>query len=215
MIEAARAELSVDLDVYPYTASSTVLIETFARDSRAVTVSWSDPHPEAAGRDLAEIAAEWGVDTDTALDRLRPGGAIYHQMDDADLERILAYPPSLVGSDGLPRDRRPHPRLWGSFPRVLGHYVRDRALMPLETAIAKMTGQTAKVLGLADRGVLRAGARADLVLFAPDRVADMATYDAPDRPAAGIHRVLVNGRTAWADVASGAEGAGRVLARTA
>jgi N-acyl-D-aspartate/D-glutamate deacylase len=148
-----------------------------------------------------------------ALDRLRPGGAIYHQMDDGDLERIMAYPPSVIGSDGLPRDIRPHPRLWGSFPRVLGHYARDRGLMPLQTAIAKMTGQSARVLGLPDRGVLRQGARADLVLFAADRIADAATYESPTAAADGIARVIVNGRTAWADGKSGSAGAGAVLAR--
>ncbi|SDJ24568.1 N-acyl-D-amino-acid deacylase family protein [Aliiruegeria lutimaris] len=119
MIEAARQKIRLDIDVYPFTASSTVLIENFAQDSRKVTVSWSDSHPEMAGRDLEEVAAGWGVDQMTALKRLKPGGAIYHQMDDDDLERILSWPPSLVGSDGLPRDRRPHPRLWGTFPRVL------------------------------------------------------------------------------------------------
>ncbi|MEQ8968341.1 MAG: D-aminoacylase [Azospirillaceae bacterium] len=214
MIAAARAEgLSVDLDVYPYTASSTVLIETFARDSTRVTVSWSDPHPEAEGRDLADIAAEWGVDESVALDRLSPGGGIYHQMDDGDLERILAFPPSLVGSDGLPRDRRPHPRLWGAFPRVLGRYVRDRRLFGVEEAVAKMTGRTAGVLGLADRGRIAAGAAADLVLFDPDRIADRATYEAPTTPAAGIARVIVNGRTVLADGRRTGAAPGAVLGR--
>ena len=86
-----------------------LLIESFAKDSRKVTVSWSDPHPELAGLDLTEIAERWGIPPMDAIDRLRPGGAIYHQMDGDDLDRILSYPPSLVGSDGLPRDRRPHP----------------------------------------------------------------------------------------------------------
>src|SRR3546814_8718391 len=76
-------------------------------------------------------------------------------MDEADLQRILAFPPTLVGSDGLPHDKRPHPRLWGTFPRVLGHYVRERGLLTLEEAVAKMTGQTAAVLGLAERGLIR------------------------------------------------------------
>lgn len=213
MIETARAEIRLDLDVYPYTASSTVLLEGFAQDSRRVLVSWSDPHPEMAGRALDAIAAEWGVPAMDALDRLRPGGAIYFQMADGDLERILAYPPSLIGSDGLPRDRRPHPRLWGTFPRVLGHYARDRGLLSLERAIAKMTGQTAATLGLVDRGTLAPGMAADLVLFNPTEIADLADYDTPDRPAHGIHRVLVNGMTAW-DGHAVRPGAGRVLRRT-
>lgn len=211
MIAAAREDITLDIDVYPYTASSTVLIESFARDSRKVGVSWSEPHPEMAGRDLEDVAREWGVDTMTALDRLRPGGAIYHQMDDGDLDRILAWAPSLVGSDGLPRDVRPHPRLWGAFPRVLGHYARDRRLLPLAQAVAKMTGQTAKVLNLADRGRIAAGMAADLVLFDPAEIRDVADYDDPAQPAAGIAAVYVNGRLAYHPGAGAVPGSGRVL----
>ncbi len=211
MIAAARREMAVDLDVYPYTASSTVLNPVFARDSSRVTVSWSDPHPEAEGRDLHDIAAEWGVSEMEALERLKPGGAIYHQMDEGDLRRILAFGPSLVGSDGLPRDRRPHPRLWGTFPRVLGHYARDEGLFPLETAIAKMTGQTAAVLGLTGRGRLAPGCAADLVLFDADTVSDAATYADPARPSIGIDRVWVGGGLAFAGGEMVPAGAGQVL----
>lgn len=213
MIDEARRELSVDLDVYPYTASSTVLIEGFARDSRRVDISWSDPHPEAVGRDLAEIAEEWGVDTATALERLKPGGAIYHQMDAADLDRIIAYPPTLIGSDGLPRDRRPHPRLWGAFPRVLARFARERQVIDLETAVAKMTGRTAEVLGLADRGRIAPGCKADLVLFDAHRIADEATYETPTRGASGISLVCVNGRPVWSESGASGEGPGAVLRR--
>lgn len=193
MIDEARRKLSVGLDVYPYTASSTILIPQFARDSQTVTITWSDPHPEQEGRDLGDIAADWGVSQDEALERLKPGGAVYHQMDEGDLRRIMAYPPSLIGSDGLPTDRRPHPRLWGTFPRVLGHFARDEAVLPLETAVAKMTGQTATLLGIRDRGFLKPGYKADLVLFDPDEVIDTASYADPTQQAAGIHHVWVNG----------------------
>ncbi|WP_238365380.1 N-acyl-D-amino-acid deacylase family protein [Mesobacterium pallidum] len=213
MIAEARAELTLDLDVYPYTASSTVLIETFARDSRQVTVTWSDPHPEMNGRDLGDVSAEWGLSQTETIERLKPGGAIYHQMDDGDLDRILAFPPSLVGSDGLPRDRRPHPRLWGTFPRVLGHFSRDRGLIPLETAIAKMTGQTARVLGLTDRGLVQEGYYADLVLFDPGTVIDTASYDDPTARATGIHTVWVNGKPSWSDGAPADAGIGKLLTR--
>jgi len=211
MIEEARGEMALDLDVYPYTASSTVLLESFARDSSKVTVTWSDPHPEMSGRDLADIAADWGCNLSEALERLKPGGAIYHQMDDADLARILGYPPSLVGSDGLPNDRRPHPRLWGTFPRVLGHFCRDLGLFPIETAIAKMTGQTAKTLGLKDRGTLQEGHFADLVLFDPSAIGDEATYENPTAISTGIRRVMVNGRDTWCDGSPRHQGTGRVL----
>ncbi len=215
MIGAAREELSIDLDVYPYTASSTVLIETFARDSREVTISWSEPHPEMVGRGLAGIASEWGVDEGTAIERLKPGGAIYHQIDEADVERILRYPPSLVGSDGLPGDVNPHPRLWGAFPRVLGHYAREKGLFPLETAIAKMTGQTAAVLGLEAHGRIAPGMVADLVLFDPGRILDASTYEAPRNPAEGIVGVFLGGRAVWSDGAATGAGSGRVLGRHA
>ena len=213
MISKARDELRLDLDVYPYTASSTVLLQSFAMDSRKVTVSWSTPHPEMAGRDLDDIATEWGVDNISALEKLQPGGGIYHQMDDADLERIMAYPPALIGSDGLPNDMRPHPRLWGTFPRVLGHYARDRSLFSLQTAIAKMTGQSAETLGLANRGRIATGMAADLVLFDPATIADRADYKSPDMPSAGISLVLVNGKPAWKNEALAGSGHGIVLRR--
>ncbi len=212
MIAEARETLSIDLDLYPYTASSTVLLASFAKQSSKVTVSWSDSHPEMAGRDVAEIAAEWGCDQATAMERLRPGGGIYHQMDEADLRRILTFPPSLVGSDGLPHDKRPHPRLWGTFPRVLGHYVRERGDLTLEQAVAKMTGQTAKVLGLSERGFVRPGHHADLVLFDPATVLDRATYDDPEEPAAGIEMVLVNGAATYEKGAMTQSRPGRFLA---
>jgi N-acyl-D-aspartate/D-glutamate deacylase len=212
MIAEARETLKIDLDVYPYTASSTVLLERIAQESRRVTVSWSDSHPEMAGRDLAEIAAAWGCDAMTAVARLRPGGAIYHQMDEPDLLRILGYPPSLIGSDGLPHDKRPHPRLWGTFARVLGHFVRERGLLTLEQAVAKMTGQTAAVLGLAGRGLVRPGCHADLVLFDPETIGSPATYEDPERPAEGIDCVLVNGQVTYEKGAMTESRPGRFLA---
>ena len=115
------------------------------------------------------------------------------QIDEADMQRILAYPPTMIGSDGLPHDEHPHPRLWGTFPRVLGHYCRDLGLFDLETAVHKMTGLPAKTFGLADRGTLREGAFADLVVFDPARIIDRATYEKPLQQSAGIDYVLVNG----------------------
>jgi N-acyl-D-aspartate/D-glutamate deacylase len=212
MIAEARESLKIDLDVYPYTASSTVLLERVVKESRRVTVSWSDSHPELAGRDLAEIAATWGCDALAALKRLQPAGAVYHQMDEADLRRILAFPPTLVGSDGLPHDRRPHPRLWDTFPRVFARYVREEGLHSLEDAVARMTGRTAAVLGLAERGLIKPGYHADLVLFDPAAIADRATYDDPMQPATGIDRVLVNGDVTYAKGAMTENRPGRFLA---
>src|SRR5213595_2467965 len=90
--------------------------------------------------------------------RLQPGGAIYWMMDEADVRRVLAFEQTMIGSDGLPHDAHPHPRLWGTFPRVLGHYCREVGLFGLETAVRKMTGLPAAQFGLAGRGILAEGA---------------------------------------------------------
>ncbi|WP_316978557.1 N-acyl-D-amino-acid deacylase family protein [Shumkonia mesophila] len=214
LIAAARASgLRVDLDTYPYTASSTVLLKDFVARAERVLIAWSGPHPETTGRDLAEIAEGWGVGIDAAIDRLLPAGAVYFQMDEDDLRRILAFERTMVGSDGLPHDVRPHPRLWGTFPRVLGHYARDGGLFSLEEAIFRMTGNAARVFGLADRGRIAAGAAADIVLLDEANVRDRATYDKPFEPSAGIHRVLVNGETVWRDGAATGSRPGRLLRR--
>jgi N-acyl-D-amino-acid deacylase len=215
LIAEARTSQTVNLDVYPYTASSTVLLADWVPDAERVLVTWSRPHPEHNGRDLAEVCAEWGVDTDEAVARLSPAGAIYFQMDDGDLERIMRFEDAMIGSDGLPHDEVPHPRLWGTFPRVLGHYCRERALFELEEAVRRMTGVTAAVFGFRDRGVLREGAFADLVLFDAERVIDRADFGAPKRIADGIDHVWVNGVETWRG--SGVTGSrpGRVLRRGA
>lgn len=214
LIEAARADgLRVDLDTYPYTASSTVLLKDFAARAQRVLIAWCEPHPEMTGRDLAGIAEEWGIDADAAIDRLTPAGAIYFQMDEEDLRRILGFERTMVGSDGLPHDVKPHPRLWGTFPRVLGHYARDSGLFPLEEAVFRMTGNAARVFGLKDRGRVAAGAAADLVLFDEEAILDAATYEMPRRPAAGVVRVLVNGESVWRDGAATGRRPGRLLRR--
>jgi N-acyl-D-amino-acid deacylase len=166
-----------------------------------------------AGRDLDAIAAEWGVEPIEAMKRLQPGGGIYFMMDDADVERIMAYPHAMFGSDGLPHDRFPHPRLWGTFPRVLGHYARDRRLFPLEDAIHRMTGMSAERFGLKDRGQIRAGCFADLVLFDPEKIEDAATFEHPTLPARGIDSVYVNGEPVWVAGQSTSARPGRVLRR--
>jgi N-acyl-D-amino-acid deacylase len=192
--EEARSRQDVGLDAYPYVAASTVLLPEMIGYAARVIVTWSDAEPSVAGRDLADIAAAWGCDEAAAVQRLQPAGAIYFSMDEADVRRILAYPHTMIGSDGLPKDRHPHPRLWGTFPRVLGHYVREVGLMPLEAAVHRMTGLPAERFGLSGRGVIRPGAFADLVLFDQARIIDRATFEAPTRPAAGISGVWVNGR---------------------
>lgn len=213
VIDKARRDQGIGLDAYPYAAGSTVLDPDMVDERIRIMVSWSRSHPDMAGRDLAAIAQGWGVSQTEAAQRLAPAGAIYFQMDESDVRRILAFPPTMIGSDGLPHDRHPHPRLWGTFPRVLGHYSREVGLFPLEQAVHKMTGLSAATFNLADRGVIRPGAAADLVIFNPDTVADTATFEDPCRPAEGIDRVLVAGRVSWQDGATVGAGQGRFLHR--
>jgi N-acyl-D-amino-acid deacylase len=124
-------------------------------------------------------------------------------MAEDDVDRVLAHPLTMIGSDGLPHDERPHPRLWGSFPRVLGHYSRDRGILSLEQAVHKMTGLPAKQLGLGKRGVIAPGNAADIVIFDPVKVTDRATYQSPHAAPEGIRGVFVNGRLAvWDGVES-------------
>ncbi|MSO70243.1 MAG: D-aminoacylase [Alphaproteobacteria bacterium] len=196
-IEAARATQTIGLDVYPYTAGSTVLLDAFIPSAARVIITWSKAHPELTGRDLAAIAKDWGVELLEAAKRLQPAGAIYFMMDEADVQRIMAYPHSMIGSDGLPHDEHPHPRLWGTFPRVLGHYARDIGLLTLEDAVHRMTGLTAQTFGFKDRGEIRLGAYADLVVFDAATIAARADFDHPKEPAAGIDHVIVNGETVW------------------
>ncbi len=195
-VDAAAAGQSVCLDCYPYEASSTMLDAERAARVQDVLVTWSAPHPACSGRSLRSIAADWGCSLHEAARRLLPGGAIYFTMAAEDVERVLQHPLTMIGSDGLPHDRHPHPRLWGSFPRVLGHYSRDRGLLPLEAAVHKMTGLPAQRFGLHDRGLLAAGRVADLVLFDPAAVRDNASYAEPTAPPSGIEAVWVGGELA-------------------
>jgi len=213
LIEAARGKQPLGLDIYPYIAGSTMLNSGGRLGASRVIVSWSKPHPKVAGRDLKDIAEEMGLSEADAVEALIPAGGIFFMMDEKDVRAILAYPHSMIGSDGLPHDEHPHPRLWGTFPRVLGHYGRDTGLFSLEEAVRKMTSLSAARFGLKDRGTLREGAYADLVVFDPDTVEDSATFDNPKKPAKGIEMVVVNGRTVWRDGGHTGLRPGRALRR--
>jgi N-acyl-D-amino-acid deacylase len=213
-IDRATGEQRVGLDLYPYIAGSTMLDPNRCRGQMRVLVTWSRPHPEQAGRDIDAIAADWGCDTHAAAQRLLPAGAIYFMLDEADVQRIMAYPLTMIGSDGLPHDQHPHPRLWGTFPRVLGHYARALGLMTMEEAVHRMTQLPARFFGLADRGEIRAGAYADIVVFDPATVIDRATFESPEAVATGIRTVIVNGQAVWEDGAASARRPGRMLRRT-
>lgn len=214
-VERAARYQPVGCDCYPYSASSSTLDLKQVTSDFPIKVTWSTPHPEQAGRLLEDIANDWHVPLIDAARRLQPAGAVYYGMDENDVRRILAHPLTMVGSDGLPDDPLPHPRLWGAFPRVLGHYSRDVGLFPLSTAIHKMTGLSAARFGLAERGTIRAGYWADLTLFDPATIADTATFDVPAQAAAGIASVWVNGVLSYRNGAALPARAGRFLARGA
>ena len=197
--QAAPEALRLALDCYPYSASSTVLRADRVAQAERTLLSDCPAFPQFVGRDVDALAVELGLTVAALCDKLAPAGAVYFSMAEADVERILQHPATMIGSDGIPLQARPHPRLWGSFPRVLGHYCRGRGLFPLETAVHKMTGLTAGRFGLTDRGVLEPGRAADITIFDADRVLDQASFDEPATAAVGIETVLVNGRVAWRD----------------
>lgn len=215
IIERAMRTQKIGLDCYPYCASSTILSFDRTLTSSKTLVTWSQPHPEVAGMDLAAIAAQMGVSVEEAVGKLLPAGAIYFSMDERDVQRILGFEPTMIGSDGLPHDARPHPRLWGTFPRVLGHYARDLGVFSLETAVHKMTGLTAKTFGLVDRGILKEGYAADLTLFDAGAIDAAATFEDSIQPARGIDTVIVNGRPVWRDGKATGARPGKVLRRGA
>jgi len=214
-IAAAMKQQPVSLDCYPYNASSTVLRPEFVARAASVLISWSEPHPEYAGRTLSDIARDLGCSDEQAAARLMPAGAIYFMMDESDVRRILAFPKTMIGSDGMPHDEHPHPRLWGTFPRVLGHYARQEQLFSLETAVHKMSGLSAEELALPGRGRIQLGYAADLVLFDPAVIGDCATFAEPCARAAGVKQVWVNGRLAYADGAIQDSRAGQLVKRQA
>jgi N-acyl-D-amino-acid deacylase len=213
LIQDAMDRQRIGLDVYPYVASSSILSAARAATAERVLIAWSTNAPEMAGRDLTDIAADWGVTEDDAVERLNPAGAVYFLMSEDDVRRVLQFPHTMVGSDGLPHDSHPHPRLWGTVPRVLGHYARDVGLFSMEEAVRRMTSLTAARFGLTGRGRIAPGAYADLVVFDPETVADLATFETPETPAAGIHMVFVNGQIIWRDGASTGVRPGRALRR--
>ena len=176
----------------------------------------SPAHPVAA-RIPASITAEWPVGDPTGVffailqqDRLATG-ILQHVGDEANARTMMDHPRHTGGSDGILVGAKPHPRSWGTFPRFLGHYVREEGVLGLEDAVAHFTSRPAARLGLADRGVLRVGAVADVVLFDPSTVADRATFAEPRQQAAGIPWVFVAGTPVIAGGVRTAATPGRAL----
>jgi dihydroorotase/N-acyl-D-amino-acid deacylase len=191
-------------------------------DPRNVVISSAQFDRSLAGMNLAQITEKRGLPVtlenaaETALWIQEQGGAqgIFHAINEDDLQRILVHPATMIASDGeIPifgRDH-PHPRSYGTFSRVLGVYVRDKKLLPLETAIQKMSAFPAQRLGLPDRGVLRQGLKADIAIFDPARVRDTATFDKPHAYAEGVTHVIINGEVVFENGAMTAARPGRVL----
>ena len=210
--EAMKSQ-EIAFDVYPYIAGSTILRSEMLDRADKVLITWSDTVKDVSGRDLADIAREMGCSIYEAADRLQPAGAIYFMMDEKDVQSAMAHPGAMIGSDGIPFDTHPHPRLWGTFPRVLGHYSRELKLFPLEDAVRRMTSYSAQRFRLTKRGKIEPGFYADICVFDPATVIDTATFDKPISPAKGIDTVLCNGAIVWRDGKPGDGRAGRALRR--
>ena len=192
-----KASQALNFDIYPYTAGSTVLQEDQVSEHTRIMVTWSKPHPARSGQELSKIAEEWQVSCKEAARRLKPAGAIYFQMHEEDVQRLLTSEMAIIGSDGIPEDEHPHPRLWGTFPRIIGHYARELGLLSISEAIYKMTGLPAQVFGLTKRGKIAPDFYADLVVFDPKTIIDKADYHNPKEPGVGIKAVWVNGKEAF------------------
>ena len=215
LLDSVRTTQDVSLDLYPYDAGSSVLDLDLLEDGMRVLITWSTAHPEVSGRYLHEVAREWGCTEREAGEALKPAGACYFFMSEEDVRRIMQHPLAMIGSDGLPMDRHPHPRLWGTFPRVIRRYAMEQGLFPIEEAIRKMTGLPAQRFGLHERGTLAVGNYADLVVFDPVNIADRATYESPTEASEGIDHVFVNGRLTWSGKRESPAGYGRLLRRDA
>jgi N-acyl-D-aspartate/D-glutamate deacylase len=235
LIEEARARgLDVTADQYPYTAGSTSLAAViqngaFRSDSPGglgqleggdVLVASAPKHPEWESRTIGTLASEWDVDPETAAQRIvdAEGDAcwvVVFTMDERDVKLVMAHPTTMIGSDGVPSGGNPHPRLYGCFARVLGRYVREEKVFDLPTALHRMTGMPAAKFQLRDRGVIRPGAYADLVVFDPARIDDVATYGEPRCSPTGIHAVYVNGAAVVRDGRHTGARPGRALRRQA
>ncbi len=212
-LERAQTMQQAGCDCYPYAAGSSTLDLRQVDERVEVTITWSMPHPNVAGQTLAQIAATWRVSQLDAARQLQPAGAIYHSIAEGDMRRILRHPATMIGSDGLPNDPHPHPRLWGTFPRVLGRYSREEGLLSLPEAIHKMTGMPAQRFGLTGRGLIRKEFAADLVLFDPETIIDTATFSNPISAAHGITSVWVNGVLSYTSQGATGARAGRFLPR--
>jgi len=221
--QARQRGLDVTSDAYPYIAGSTTLAALASGGSLElvsptdVLIASTPKRHEYEGKTLDEICRLLEKPLEqTVKDILAEEGegvvAVIFGMEESDVRRVLAHPTTMIGSDGIPSvEGKPHPRLYGTFARVLGTYARDERLLLLEDAVHRMTGLPAQKFRLTDRGVVREGAYADLVVFDPQTVADVGTYQEPRRYPPGIDYVIVNGKVTADHGRHSGEKKGRML----
>lgn len=213
----------VTLDVYPYTAGSGPMAQYF-RDgidlklAEVMRIASCPYFPEYEGRMLVDLAAEEELSLEALVRRILDARdaertiCLQFLADEGDIEANLRHPRVMIGSDGIPElSGSPHPRLVGTFPRVLGRYVRERGVSSLAEMVRRMTSLPADRFGLVDRGRIEPGHHADLVLFDPATVVDAATYDESLRPSIGIDLVMVGGEAVWTGGQPTAARPGRLL----
>ncbi len=215
LIDEARARgVDVTADQYPYTSGSTVLqaciqngaFEGDGPPPGAIGIVPADQalfastpkHPEWEGLTLAHFTELWNLNPYRAAERIAaeegPGAVmVVRTMSEEDVRTVMRHPTTMIGSDGLAMGSKPHTRLYGTFPRVLARYARDAGLMSLEEGVHRMTGMPAAKFAIKDRGLVREGFFADLVIFDPARIIDTATYEQPRQYPEGLSHVLVNG----------------------
>ncbi|MFT5211278.1 MAG: N-acyl-D-amino-acid deacylase [Flavobacterium sp.] len=221
---ALKADQRVTLDVYPYTAGSGRMIEYFNlkrinRDlAEVIRIASCPAFREYEGKTALDIAKQEQLDVVDLIHKIltAPQGektlCIQFIIDEADVETNLAHKDMMIGSDGIPDLRgQPHPRLFGTFPRILGHYVRKRGILSLPEAVRRMTSLPAATFGMKNRGQVKCGYFADLVMFDPKTIIDTATYDAPKQEPLGIQMVIVNGKIALQDGVHSHIGSGKML----
>ncbi len=233
MIEEAVVKgRDVTADQYPYTARSTVLFAlvqngTFApgdggamgKSEPSEVLLCSVPgQADFEGRTLQSFVEEFDLPGEEAAKKLLSDYSneilvAAFGMDEGDVRMVMAHSSTMIGTDGLDRGSKPHPRAWGTYPRVLGKYVREEGIISLEDAIYKMSGFPAKKFQIANRGLVKEGFYADLVIFDPDTVIDNATYENSRVGPAGIPHVIVNGQFAVRDGQHAGSRSGRALRR--
>ena len=185
-----------------------------------IIISASPRNGDFIGKSIAEIAKMTAKDPfdvyfDLVIEEQMEAAMVIFMMDDGDIERILKAPDTMIGSDGVPGfgSAKIHPRMTGTFPRILGHYVRERGVITIQEAIRKMTSLPAQTFGLYTKGILRQGMDADLVIFDPDAIIDKSTYEDPLQPPEGIRWVIVNGKIAVEEGKITGATSGKVLRR--